>query len=258
VISAVNDDVSVVVHAVPREAVIGLLPRPGFWKLDHSEVAKLTERLQDGVARKMVVLQADETERMVGDKLLPSEFAWQSTSGPLATRGDPTATLTHPWLAMSPAATTPVDIDGFTALGTATLARGELMRLAEGHIGNWKAEKGASKTDGKKAAHAKLKFTKSTIAIECTQGSDEATSSGSINGSVQQTFHPRTLARVIAKMAELATGSIELSPDDRGALRVAFEDAYGHYAVYVPGYDQNGALDKARFRKIRVPDAGDE
>lgn len=258
VISAVNDDVSVVVHAVPREAVIGLLPRPGFWKLDHSEVAKLTERLHDGVARKMVVLRTDKTERTVGDKLLPSEFAWESTSGPLATRGDPKATLTHPWLAMSPVETNPVDIDGFTALGTATLARAELMSLAEGHIGNWKAEKSGSKTGEKKAAIAKVTFTKSMIAIECTQGTDKVAPSGSIRGTVSLSFRPRMLANAIAMLAELATGSIELSPDDRGALRIAFEDVYGHYAIYVPCLDQTGALDKARFRKIHVPVSSDE
>ena len=258
VISARNADVSVVVHATPKVGADGLLPKPGYWQLDRAEVNALKTRLADGVVRKMVSLRADETERTIGENMLTSEFAWASKSGPLAAKGDPAATLSHPWLAMSPYDMVPLDIDGFAPLGTVTLARDELMKLANGHIAGWKSGKAAGKASDKQTANATAGFTNSTVSVTCVQGTDMVPCTGSMKGTVSLTFRPRMLATALAKIAELCGGTVDLSPDDRGALRIAFEDDHGRYAVFVPACDKDNALDKTRFRAIRVPEADGE
>lgn len=253
VISALNTPVAVVVHATPKLAASGLLPRPGWWKLVHEEVAALEQRLEDGVARKMVTLRADDTPREVTDKLLPSPFAWKTTVGPLAPKGNAAATFVHPWLAMSPRELTPLDIEGFSAAGTVTLSREDLMLLAKGKIANWLTNntKGAAE---KKSALATVTISRSMLKVESVEEPDLVPCGGNMRGTVSLKFRPRVLAKAIATLAELGTGDVQLSPDLRGALRMGFEDVHGSYDIYLPACDDDGAFQTARFCEIAVPD----
>jgi hypothetical protein len=253
VISALNASVSVVVHATPKQAASSLLSQPGWWKLNHEEIGRLEQRLEDGIARKMVTLRVDDTVREVGDYLLPSRFAWETTSGPLATKGDAAATLLHPWLAMSPREDTPLDVEGFSPLGTVTLSREGLLLLTKGKILNWLNHNTKAAGD-KKSGLATVTISRSVLKVESVQEPDEVPCHGNIRGTVSLKFRPRTLAKAIATLAELGTGDVQLSPDQRGALRMRFEDAHGSYDIFLPACDDEGAPEKARFCKIAVPE----
>lgn len=254
VISALNTDVSVVVRATPKATACELMPQPGFWKLDRDEVKQLGTRLEHAVVRKMVTLSADNTARTVGDRLLTSAFAWKTTSGPLATKGDPAAVCEHRWLAMSPHEATPLDIEGFFPAGTVTLSRAELLRLVAGKIGNWTTCKSPKAAGEKKPALAEVTISRSVLKVRSAQGEDEVSVSGSIRGAVSLMFRPRMLADAIAKLAELCTGDVQLSPDQRGALGMGFEDAHGSYDIFLPACDDDGALKTVRFANIIVPE----
>lgn len=253
VISALNTPVSVVVHATPKQVASGLLPRPGWWKLVHEEVAALEKRLEDGVARKMVKLRVDETLREVGANLLPSPFAWETHGGPPATKGNAAATLVHPWLAMSPRELTPLDIEGFSPLGTVTLMREDLLALAKGRIANWLNHNTKAAGD-KKSALATVTISRSEVKVESIEEPDVVPCQGNIRGTVSLKFRPRMLAKAIAALAKLDTADVQLSPDLRGALRMSFEDAHGSYSIFLPACDEDGALEKARFCQIAVPE----
>ncbi|WP_203074829.1 hypothetical protein [Falsiroseomonas ponticola] len=199
VISALNTNVSVVVHATPKQATSGLLRQPGWWKLEHEQVAPLEQRLEDGIARKMVTLRMDDTPREVGANLLPSPFAWETTSGPLATKGDTTATLVHPWLAMSPHEIRPLDIEGFSPAGTVTLSRNDLLALAKGRIANWlnTNTKGAAE---KKSALATVTISRSMLKVESVEEPDLVPCGGNMRGTVSLKFRPRVLAKPAAPL----------------------------------------------------------
>ena len=77
---------------------------------------------------------------------------------------------------------------------------------------------------------------------------------GSMKGTVSLKFRPRMLAKAIARLAGLDVGGIQLSPDPRGALRMRFEDAHGTYDIFLPACDEDGALERARFCEIAVPE----
>lgn len=253
VISAVNTPVSVVVHATPKRAAGDLLPRPGWWKLDHADVGRLEQRLEDGFARKMVTLRVDDTPREVGANLLPSPFAWETTSSPLAAKGTAAATLLHPWLAMSPREVTPLDIDGFSPSGTVTLTREDLLALSKGRISNWLANNTKGAGD-KKSARATVTISRSELSVESVEVADVVPCGGSMKGTVTLNFRPPMLAKAIATLAGLDVDGVQLSPDPRGALRMRFEDAHGTYDIFLPACDEDGALEKARFCEIAVPE----
>ena len=253
VISALNTTVSVVVHATPKQVASGLLPRPGWWKLVHEEVAALEQRLENGVARKMVKLRVDETLREVGANLLPSPFAWETHGGPPATKGNAAATLVHHWLEMSPRELTPLDIEGFSPAGTVTLSRDDLRALANGRIGKWTSNKTKVAGD-KKSALATVTISRSELKVESVEEPDVVACRGHMTGTVSLRFRPRMLAKAIAALAALDATNVQLSPDLRGALRMGFEDAHGSYAIYLPACDEDGALETARFCKIAVPE----
>jgi hypothetical protein len=253
VISALNTPVSVVVHATPKQAVSDLLPQPGYWKLDHKDIKLLEKRLEEGIARKMVTLRVDDIKREVTDDLLPSPFAWETEDGPLATKGDAAATLLHPWLAMSPHETTPLDVDGFSPGRTVTLTREDLLALAKGKITNWLNHH--TKAAGeKKSALATVTISQSELKVESVEEPDVVPCRGSMTGTVSLKFRPRMLAKAIATLAALDTGNVRLSPDQRGVLRLRFEDVLGIYDIFLPACDEEGALEKARFCKIAVPE----
>jgi uncharacterized protein with PIN domain len=256
VLSALNADSSVVVHAVPKvEAARALLAKQGFWKLHNTQV--LPSCLGDGIERKMVALSLSEAERTVGDNMLTSAFAWVSTNKAKAALNMADAVMDHPWLQMSPYQANPIDIEGFTGAGNLIITHSELMKLVQGNIGNWKAEKQGSSADAKKAAQAKVTFSKTTIHVDSTKGVDEADCSGSIKGKVTLTFRPRILAKALRKLADFAAENYEFSPDELGALRCSFETAYGRYSIYLPTCDKDGALEKRRFAAIRVTEDAD-
>jgi hypothetical protein len=253
VISALNTAVSVVVHATPKQAVSGLLPRTGWWKLNHADVEQLEQRLEDGIARKMVTLRVNATPREVTENLLPSPFAWETRSGPLATEGDAAATLLHPWLKMSPREDNPLDVEGFSPLGTVTLTQEDLLALAKGRIANWLTSNTRSAGD-KKSALATVTISRSEVKVESIEEPDVVPCQGNVRGTVSLRFRPRMLAKAFATLAELGTGYVQLSPDQRGALRMSFEDIRGSYNIFLPACDEEGALEKARFCKIAVPE----
>lgn len=253
VISALNTPVSVVVHATPKQAASDLLPRPGYWKLVHKEIKSLEERLEEGIARKMVTLRVDDIEREVTDDLLPSPFAWETKDGPLATQGDAGATLLHPWLAMSPREDSPLDVEGFSPGGTVTLTREDLLALAKGKIANW-LNHNTKAAGEKKSALATVTISRSELKVESVEEPDVVPCRGSMTGTVSLKFRPRMLAKAIATLAALDTGDVRLSPDQRGALRLSFEDVHGSYDIFLPACDEEGALEKARFCKIAVPE----
>jgi hypothetical protein len=253
VISGLNAAVSVVVHAEPKQQAQALLPKLGLFRLTEGELEKLKASLADGVARKMMTLRANEQERRVGERQLTSSLAWESTM-PFETDDDQAANKGHAWLEMSPAASRPLDVDGFSPRGSVTLAYDELLKLKNGKIGNWKAKK----TDDKEAVRATVTMGSSEIAISTRDGVDRVTCAGSLRTKVELTFRARMLAKVISKVSELATGPVEVAPDDRGALRIAFEDANGRYSVYVPACDGAGGLEGARFHEMRMPEANGE
>lgn len=253
VISALNTPVSVVVHATPKQAASDLLTRPGHWKLDHKEIKLLDQRLEDGIARKMVTLRVDDIEREVTYDLLPSPFAWETKDGPLATQGDAGATALHHWRAMSPREDTPLDVEGFSPRGTVTLMREDLLALAKGKIANWLNHNTKAAGD-KKSALATVTISQSELKVESVEEPDVVPCCGSMKGRVSLKFRPRMLAKAIAALAKLDTADIQLSPDLRGVLRMSFEDAHGSYAIFLPACDEDGALEKARFCKIAVPE----
>ena len=256
VLSALNADSSVVVHAEPTaEAARALLAKPGFWKLHNTQV--LPSCLGDGIERKMVVLSLSEAERTVGDNMLTSAFGWVSTNKAKAALNMADAVMDHPWLQMSPYQANPIDIEGFTGAGNLIITQSELMKLVQGNIGNWKAEKQGSSADAKKAAQAKVTFSKTTIHVDSTKGVDEADCNGSIKGKVTLTFRPRMLAKALRKLADFAAENYVFSPDELGALRCSFETAYGRYSIYLPTCDKDGALEKRRFAAIRVTEDDD-
>jgi hypothetical protein len=253
VISGLNAAVSVVVHAEPKQQAKALLPKLGLYRLTEGELEKLKASLADGVARKMMTLRANEQEQRVGERQLTSSLAWESTM-PFETDDDQAANKGHAWLEMSPAVSRPLDVDGFSPRGSVTLAYDELLKLKNGTIGNWKAKK----TDDKETVRATVTIGSSEIAISTMNGVDRVTCAGSLRTKVELTFRSRMLSKVISKVSELATGPVELAPDDRGALRIAFEDANGRYSVYVPACDGAGGLEGARFHEMRVPEANGE
>lgn len=257
VVSASNIDSSVVVHAEPKGAAELLLPTPGLRRLLACDVETLNGRLADNVVRKMVTLRADTEYREVGDLMLPSDLAWTSTSGAPEAEGDPSAVLMHRWLAMSSAEASPLDVDRFHAAGTVTLSRDAVVALAKGKIGNWKREKSDSAVAEKKAAMAEVTFAKSTITARGTQGEDIVTGIGSVRGKVVLHFRPRPLARVVDALVRLNAGPVELSPDDRGALRFRFGDVNGCYSVFLPACGKDGTPLTAVFHPMRVPDTDD-
>lgn len=75
---------------------------------------------------------------------------------------------------------------------------------------------------------------------------------GHVRGRVTLFFRPRLIARVLDALVRLNAGPVELSPDDRGALRLSFEDANGRFSVFVPACDEDGASLTAVFHPIRV------
>lgn len=257
VISAINTPSCVIVRAEPKHDASVLLPSTGYRWLRGGDVKQLTERLANGVSRKMITLHPDTEQREVGEDLLPSELAWTSTSGPLATKGDASATLVHPWLAMSPAAAAPLDVDGFKEVGTVTLSREGLLVLSKGKVGNWRGEKADSKASNKAAARSEIHFNRSNVTTKGTQGEDSITGDGSIRGQVTLSFRPRMLAQVLDVLVQLNVSSLDMSPDDRGVLRIAFEDRHGRYSVFLPACKADGELETARFHPIRVSDLGE-
>jgi len=258
-VSAINIDHSVVVHAEPKEGASDLLPVPGFRWLPADDLAAMTARLADAVGRRMVTLRADIGSRQVGRDMLPSDLAWISNSSPLASQGDPSALSVHPWLRLSPETPAPLDVDGFTPLGMATLSRASMVALARGNIGNWLAEKPGSKVGEKAAAIAKVVLSRSGVTVTTTQGTEAVSCiTSTVRGQIQLSHRPRLLAQVLDAVARLASGPVELSPDDRGAMRFAFEDAHGRYSVFVPACDEKGVMQTARFHPIRVPHRDDE
>lgn len=254
VVSALGTDLSIVVHAKPNDTLMDLFPQHGYWTLDPATAGKpLQARLANAAERKMVALHADTAQREVGENCLLSNLAWISTDGPMQTKGDTNAVQVHSWLPMSPFAETPVDVDAFSSSGTLTVTQGELDKLIKGHIGKWASVKADSKTANKAANKATVKFSKSKITVTTNGGNDVALCSGSMKTTTILHFRPRTLSKVIKKLAALNVRDVTFAPDERGALQVTFEDDYGSYAIYVPSCKEDGTALTARFAKIRVP-----
>ena len=258
-LSLLKETAGAVVHATPKHDEIQLGSPQGLFVLPHDDLKLLSQRMSDPLYRRFTQIQANAAPTTKDGKKAISKLSWDLTNDVAVKEGEAAKLERLFWSDFSNSANKPTDIEDAKFSTCLIVSRDALVAFYDEVLAKLKAKDDADNTDTaletkkKKIRAAKLDYKAGKLTIEIP-GKNKSVQSvtAHMDKAVALEFRPTDLALLVKLLKQQSASIFYIQIDEGGLLGVKWSDDPGHYAVYVPALQSNGALNPKRISKAQA------